>query len=197
MCPPGAGGKERGAGGAGLTEGNVRLAMGYPLLLSVLILTLSSCAGWQDLSMTSGHRASPGLPTGIQTGLSLAVWLEDQCEDLETDARTLTVLELLHDGLVIPPQTLMALSMLVLVGLPWSLYDNATLPRDATHPNRFKQIMDLVGPRLAGPHPGTSRDQSTGAGRAEGTRKGTQPTHLFGCLIRSSTQTQEQSHQKM
>ena len=160
--------------------------MAHCLLLSVLVLTLSSCAGWQDLSMTSGHPASPGL----QTGLSLAVWLEDQCEDSETDAETWTMLELAHDAFVVPPQNLMAFTLALVVGLPWSLYDSVALPREAVHPNRFTQVLDLVKPRFAGPQPATSGDQSMGTGRARGIRKSNHSIYLFGCLSPRKARTE-------
>ena len=131
--------------------------MAHCFLLSVLVLTLSSCAAWQDLSMTAGHPASPGLPTGLQTGLSLAVWLEDHCEDSETDGEIWTLLELAHDALVVPPQNLMAFTLAIVVGLPWSLYDSAALPRGAVRPNRFTQVLDLAKPRFAGPQLGANQ----------------------------------------
>lgn len=80
----------------------------------------------------------------VQDGLSLAVWLEDQCENQETDARSLTVLEALHDGFIFPAEMLFAISIVTVVGTVWSLYDRITLPSGEPLPNRPQLVMEYV-----------------------------------------------------
>jgi hypothetical protein len=87
----------------------------------------------------------------VEKGLSLAVWLEDQCENEKSDAETLTVLEAFHDGLAVPMEMLSALTAVTVSGTVWSLYDRLTLPKNEPLPDRPGLIMAHVMPHRAGP----------------------------------------------
>lgn len=120
-------------------------------LAAVIVATvLSGCA-------SIGALIEGRFPTAIgpgaiaEKGLSLAVWLEDQCESEERDVETLTVLEGFHDGLMIPMEMLSALTVVTVVGTVWSLYDRLTLPASEPLPDRPGLIMAYVMPHRAGP----------------------------------------------
>jgi hypothetical protein len=86
-----------------------------------------------------------------QHGLSVAVWLEDQCESRETDEQHVTLLEIFHDGLALPTEYLVAISVVTAMGTIWSLYDRITLPTGLPLPNRPKIVWEYVKPHRAGP----------------------------------------------
>lgn len=97
----------------------------------------------------------------LQNGLSLAVWFEDQCETLEADERDLTLLEALHDGLIVPTDMLFAIPAVTIVSTVWSLYDRFTLPTGEPLPNRTQLVMDYVTPHRAGPQPESTKSHGT------------------------------------
>lgn len=128
--------------------------------LAVLIATemLWGCAS--SSRTFSGHSQYPSPLNAVslgQSGLSFAVWLEDQCESPEADARNLTLLEALHDGLAFPTEILFAISVVTVVGTVWSLYDRITLPTDEPLPNRPQMVMEYIKPQRAGPEPKDSK----------------------------------------
>lgn len=121
--------------------------------LIVLVITplLSGCA----LTNTFFGHSQPLHPrtavSSAQNWLGIAVWLEDQCENQETDQRQATMLEALHDGLVVPTETLFAVAIVTVVGSAWSLYDRLTLPAEEPLPNRPQAVMEYVKPHRAAP----------------------------------------------
>ena len=117
----------------------------------VMILLLCGCAFTNTVTGPGGPPVPVGATSSIQNGLSLAVWLEDLCEGQETDARSLTMLEALHDGLVVPTEALFAISVVTVVSIFWSLYDRITLPAGELLPNRPEMVMAYVKPHRAGP----------------------------------------------
>ena len=99
----------------------------------------------------------------IDNALGLAVWLEDQCESRESDDTTVTMLEALHDGLVVPVEALFAIGAVVVVGTAWRLYDRLMLPAGEPLPNRPEMVLNSVGPSRAAPRRpsgGQDREQS-------------------------------------
>lgn len=127
----------------------------FPILL--LFLVLAGCSSAQTIPATPTHLLSPGPLAPIQAGVNVAVALEDQCEEPETDARTSTFLEGVHDLLAIP-QLLLAWPFISVGGMAWSIYDAATLPSGTARPNRFDQLSQKLGPNWASPPPGAPRD---------------------------------------
>ncbi|MEQ1792972.1 MAG: hypothetical protein ABL970_02175 [Nitrospira sp.] len=97
----------------------------------------------------------------VQHGLSLAVWLEDQCERREADERNLTLLEALHDGLIVPTDMLFVIPAVTVVSTVWSLYDRFTLPTGEPLPNRPQLVMDYVTPHRAGPQTESTKSHGT------------------------------------
>lgn len=119
-----------------------------------VVIAASILWGCAWTSTFSGHSQYPrplNAVSLVQNGLSLAVWLEDQCESQETDARNLTLLEALYDGLVFPTEMLFAITTVTVVGTVWSLYDRITLPTGEPLPNRPQMVMEYVKPHWAGP----------------------------------------------
>lgn len=121
----------------------------------VMILLLCGCAFTNTVSGPGRSPVPVGATSSMQNGLSLAVWLEDLCESQETDARGLTLLEALHDGLVVPTEALFALTVVTVVGTVWSLYDRITLSAGEPLPNRPQMVLEYVKPHRAGPSIGT------------------------------------------
>lgn len=128
------------------------------LASTTLAVVVASAMQWgcTSTSTFSGH--NPYLHpldtvSLVQNGLSLAVWLEDQCESREADEQRVTVLEALHDGLILPTEMLFAITAVTVVSTVWSLYDRITLPTGEQLPNRPQLVMDYVKPHLAGPQP--------------------------------------------
>lgn len=123
---------------------------GRVLAALIVATTLSGCA---SAGMLGKERSPTAIGPGaaVEKGLSLAVWLEDQCESEEKDAETLTVLEGFHDGLVIPMEMLSAITVVTVVGTVWSLYDRLMLPANELLPDRPGMIMAYVKPHRAGP----------------------------------------------
>jgi hypothetical protein len=83
--------------------------------------------------------------------LSFAVWLEDQCQSSEADEQSITLLEALHDGLIVPSQMLVAVAAVTVVGSAWSVYDRVTLPSGTALPNRPEIVLAAFMPHRAGP----------------------------------------------
>jgi hypothetical protein len=120
----------------------------------VLVIAAEMLWGCASTGTYSSHSLYPhplNTVSLVQNGLSLAVWLEDQCESQETDARNLTLLEALHDGLVFPTEMLFAIAAVTVVSTVWSLYDRITLPTGEPLPNRPQLVMEYVKPHRAGP----------------------------------------------
>lgn len=136
-------------------------------ILVVVIATamLWGCASSKTFSILDQRPYLLNTASLVQNGLSLAVWLEDQCESEETDARRLTVLEALHDGFAIPTQMLFAIAAVTAVSTVWSLYDRITLPTGEPLPNRPQLVMEFVKSHRAGPGPEGNR-KSYGKDRA-------------------------------
>jgi hypothetical protein len=128
-------------------------------ILVVVIATemLWGCASTSTFSGHSEYTRPLNVVSVVQNGLSLAVWLEDLCESQETDAQSVTLLEALHDGLVLPMEMLFAISVVTVVGTVWSLYDRITLPTGEPLPNRPQLVMEYVKPHWAGPQHRDSR----------------------------------------
>lgn len=144
----------------------------------VVVIATEMLWGCASSSTFSGHSQYPHplhAVSLVQNGLSLAVWLEDQCESQETDARNLTVLEALHDGLILPTEMLFAIAVVTVVSTVWSLCDRITLPTGEPLPNRPQLVMDYVKPHRAGPQ---HRDNT----RSHGTHL---PIAWSGCLSAS------------
>ena len=131
--------------------------------LVVVIATemLWGCASTSSFSDHSQYPRPFNAVSLVQNGLSLAVWLEDQCESQETDARNLTLLEALHDGLILPTEMLFAISVVTVVSTVWSLYDRITLPTGEPLPNRPQLVMEYVKPHWAGPQPDITNSHGT------------------------------------
>lgn len=145
--------------------------------LAVVIATAMMC-GCASTGTFSSHSQYPhplNTVSLVQSGLSLAVWLEDQCESQETDARNLTLLEALHDGLIFPTEMLFAITAVTVVSTVWSLYDRFTLPTGEPLPNRPQLVMEYVKPHWAGPQ---HRDNT----KSHGTHL---PIAWSGCLSAS------------
>jgi hypothetical protein len=124
---------------------------GITLLVVTVTELLLGCASTGTFFDTSNYLRPFSTVSVAQHGLSLAVWLEDQCERQVNDDRTVTLLEALHDGLVVPTQTLFAITVVTVAGTAWSLYDRLTLPADEPLPNRPEMIMPYVKAQRAGP----------------------------------------------
>ena len=130
----------------------------------VVVIATAMLWGCASTSIFSDHSRYP-CPLHVvsltQSGLSLAIWLEDQCEIQETDSRNLTVLEALHDGLILPTEMVFAITAVTVVSTVWSLYDRITLPTGEPLPNRPQMVLEYVKPYLAGPQ---SRDSKMSHG---------------------------------
>ena len=132
------------------------------LAATTLVVLFATGALWgcASTSTFSGHSQYPrpfNAVSMVQNGLSLAVWLEDLCESQETDARNLTLLEALHDGLVLPTEMLFAITAVTVVSTVWSLYDRISLPTGEPLPNRPQLVMEYVKPHRAGPPPDSTK----------------------------------------
>lgn len=128
----------------------VRKLQSRTLATMIVATTLSGCvAPGKLIEIKAPIARGPGAIA--EKGLSLAVWLEDQCESEERDAETLTVLEGFHDGLTIPMEMLSTLTAVAVAGAIWSLYDRLTLPASEPLPDRPGLIMAYVMPHRAGP----------------------------------------------
>ncbi|HSL03207.1 MAG TPA: hypothetical protein VK901_06685 [Nitrospiraceae bacterium] len=116
--------------------------------LVVVIATemLWGCASTSHFSDHSQYLHPLSAVSLVQNGLGLAVWLEDQCESQETDERNLTLLEALHDGLILPTEMLFAITVVTIVSTVWSLYDRIMLPTGEPLPNRPQLVMEYVKP---------------------------------------------------
>jgi hypothetical protein len=106
-----------------------------------MILLFCGCASGNNISV----------PTSFEHGLSLAVWLEDQCESKGADEQSVTLLEALHDGLIFPAEMLMAIATMTVVSTVWSLYDRVTLLAGELLPNRPQMVLEYLKPHRAGP----------------------------------------------
>lgn len=148
------------------------------LAATILVLiatgTLWGCVSTSTFSDHSRYPRPLDAVSLVQSGLSLAVWLEDQCENQETDDQRVTVLEALHDGFIFPTEMLFAISVVTVVGTGWSLYDRITLPSGEPLPNRPQLVMEYVKPYRAGPQPSDNRK----------TRETHLPIVWLGCLSR-------------
>lgn len=123
-----------------------------PALLALVVAALLS--GCASTNTFSGHNQSLHPLTtvsSVQNWLGVAVWLEDQCESQEADQQRATMLEALHDGLVVPTETLLAVAIVTVAGSAWSLYDRLTLPSEEPLPNRPQTVMEYVKPHRAAP----------------------------------------------
>jgi hypothetical protein len=146
------------------------------LVVVIAIEMLWGCASSSSTFSVHSQYPSPlNAVSLVQSGLSFAVWLEDQCESQETDARSLTLLEALHDGLILPTEMLFAITVVTTVSTVWSLYDRFTLPTGEPLPNRPQLVMEYVKPHRAGPQPGVIR-------KSHGTHL---PIVWMGCLSAS------------
>lgn len=101
------------------------------------------------VSLLWGCASNGSLPA--QYGLSFAVWLEDQCQSSEADEQSITLLEALHDGLIVPSQMLVAVAAVTVIGSAWSFYDRVTIPSGTSLPNRPEMVLAYFMPQRAGP----------------------------------------------
>ena len=125
-----------------------------------VVITTEMLWGCVSNGNFSGHSQYPSplhAASLAQNGLSLAVWLEDQCESQESDEQSVTLFEALHDGLVIPTEALFAVTVVTVVGTAWTLYDRITLPAGEPLPDRPQMVLEYVKPHRAGPQPRDSR----------------------------------------
>ena len=132
--------------------------------LAVVIATamLWSCASINTFSVRNQYLSPLYAASLAQNGLSLAVWLEDQCESQAADEQSVTLFEALHDGLVVLTEALFALSVVTVVGTAWSLYDRISFPAGEPLPNRPQMVLEYVKPHRAGPqHRDRRRFQGT------------------------------------
>ena len=141
----------------------------------LMILLFCGCAFTNAVSGPGRFPVPFGAASSMQSGLSLVVWLEDQCESRETDEQKVTVLEALHDGLILPTEMLFAITAVTVVSTVWSLYDRITLPTGEPLPNRPQLVMEYVKPHRAGPQPSDNRK----------TRETHLPIVWLGCLSAS------------
>ncbi len=128
--------------------------------LIVLVITplLSGCASTNTFFDHSQPLHPRTGASSAQNWLSLAVWLEDQCESQEADQQRATMLEALHDGLAVPTGALIAAALVTVAGTAWNLYDRLTLPAEEPLPNRPQAVMEYVKPHRAAPqHPNHSK----------------------------------------
>lgn len=121
-------------------------------LLALAVTVLSSgCASTNALPNYSHSLHPLTAVSSAQNWLRVAVWLEDQCESQEADRQRVTLLEALHDGLVVPTETLFAVAIVTVAGSAWSMYDRLTLPSEEPLPNRPQTVMEYVKPHRASP----------------------------------------------
>ncbi len=133
-----------------------------PISLLMLSLSLYGCAFTHTLPDSGQPSSAIGSLASLPHILTLAVWLEDQCEAPESDDRRATMLEALQDGLVIPTHMLFAVGAVAVLGTAWSLYDRVTLPAGVSLPNRPHMVMEYVKPHWASPRPqGKEKSQGT------------------------------------
>ena len=128
---------------------------------TLMITLLCGCAFTNTVSDPGGPQLPVGAISSMHHGVSLAVWLEDLCESQETDAQSLTMLEALHDGLVIPTEMLFAIAVVTVVSTVWSLYDRITLATGEPLPNRPQLVMEYVNPHWAGPQRDSTKSRGT------------------------------------
>jgi uncharacterized protein YceK len=121
------------------------------LLVLLIAQLLSGCASTNALPNYSHSLHPLTAVSSAQNWLNLAVWMEDQCESQEADQQGATMLEALHDGLVVPTETLFAVAIVTVAGSAWSLYDRLTLPSEEPLPNRPQTVMEYVKPHRAAP----------------------------------------------
>lgn len=117
----------------------------------ILMLFLHGCAFTNILPHAGRSLPPTGSLSVTQYELTIAVWLEDQCETQETDEQHLTMIEALHDGLVYPGEALVAVAAVTVIGTVWSLYDRVVLPAGEPLPNRPQTVMEYVKPHRAAP----------------------------------------------
>lgn len=122
-----------------------------PLLALAVTVLSSGCASTNAFPKNSHSLHLHTAISSTQYWLSLAVWLEDQCENQEADQQRATMLEALHDGLVVPTESLFAVAIVTVAGSVWSLYDRITLPSGELLPNRLQTVMEYLKPHRAGP----------------------------------------------
>lgn len=144
----------------------------FGLFSSVVCSTISACAlalSCASCSTSWPVRLSKPLSPG-PIEISIALWLEDECQDQDKDDKTVTVLEALHDGVLFPLEALTAVGIVSVVSTAWSIIDRFTLPPGSQLPNRAEVVMAAVAPRRVGPalhHPSTIHSL---------------PVTWFGCL---------------
>lgn len=119
------------------------------LIALVITPLLVGCASTDTLPKHSHSLHLRTTVSSAQNWLSLAVWLEDQCESQEADQQRETMLEALHDGLVVPIEAIVAVAIVTVTGSAWSLYDRLTLPPEESLPNRPQAVMEYVKPHRA------------------------------------------------
>lgn len=127
------------------------------ILIALLVCGCASPGRFPNYTQHAGQLHAGSI---VQSGLSLAVWLEDQCETQEQDDRSATILEALHDGLTVPTKMLIAIGAVTVVGTAWSLYDRVTTPIGESLPNRPEIVMHYVTPRMASPRMNGGRPAS-------------------------------------
>lgn len=135
---------------------SARFALNNKLTTVAVLLLLAAEVPWgcasARISPGDLHRAHPLRTVSLgDQGMSLAVWLEDQCESEARDRKTVTLLEALHDGIVVPAGMLFAVAVVATAGTVWSLYDRFMLPAGEPFPNRPQMILEYVKPFQAGP----------------------------------------------
>jgi hypothetical protein len=125
----------------------------YPTLasdLSFLALAILAAIPFANCATTS-HTLPASAISPWKTGFTIALWLEDRCESQETDDKSVTVLEAIHDGVIWPIQALSAIGAVTVASAAWAVYDRLSLPWDSPLPNRAEQIAAFVMPHRAGP----------------------------------------------
>ena len=127
----------------------------------IVIGMLWGCASSSAFSGRSQHPRPFNAASLAQNGLSLVVWLEDQCESQKADEQSVTLFEALHDGLVVPTEALFAVSVVTVVGTAWSLYDRITFPTGEPLPNRPQMVLEYVKPHRAGPQSDSTKSHGT------------------------------------
>ena len=135
---------------------SVRKILNSKLAVTTLAVVITTEMLW-GCALNSQYPHPLHAASLAQNGLSLAVWLEDQCESQAADEQSVTLFEALHDGLVVPTEALFALSVVTVVGTIWSLYDRIMLPAGEPLPDRPQMVLEYVKPHRAGPQPRDSR----------------------------------------
>lgn len=94
---------------------------------TLLILLFCGCAFTHTVSGPGPSTIPLRVLSSLHNGLSLAVWLENHCEKQESDTHSLTLLEALHDGLIVPAETVFTIGVVAIVSTILSLYDRVFL----------------------------------------------------------------------